>query len=921
MRRTLFVLSLATPALPACSSGSGNREGGCDSLLPGDIIVTEIMSNPDGDDKGQEWFELYNATSELSALGGVDVVYSRPDATDAKTHTITGLDVDAGGYVVLGAMLNDPTLLAPHVQYGYGNDLGEMRQSDGRVAVVCGDTVIDAALYEESGDGTSRAYTGDRTPDAAGNDDLALWCDSTTEFAPGSFGTPGAVNDACPITAPAGSCIEDGAARPIVAPGPGDIVITEFHSNPAIVEDAAGEWIEVRANAAFDLNDVLVGRDEDEPDPLTVAECIHLEPGDYALIAREIEANGGLPPVDATFSFSLINSNGSLFVANADEELDRVTWTSSESGAATALAPEFSDPTENDDEANWCPATAPYGDGDFGTPGEENTACGGVSADTCLDGGTPRDIRRPGPGGLLVTELHPNPAAVGDTEGEWFELYANEDFDLNGLELSRTEGEIDETIVDPNCLPVATGGYAVIARERKANGGLPQVDATFGFSLVNSDGYLAIGSAGTVIDELGYASSFDGATRSLDPAFTDPADNDDETRWCAGTTAYGDGDLGTPGEANPACGGVATGTCLDGDTERDVISPTVGQLVITEIMPDPSAVTDANGEWFELLATGDFDLNGVSFGHAPGDPDSTLEPAGPCLEVGAGQRVVIAKSIDPLVNGDLPQADYSSGSLSLANAGGTLVVEIGATLIDQAGYAGATSGHAWTLDAALETAEANDLAENFCVASDLIGDGPDFGTPGTTGPSCGGKVNPDQCLDGGVPRDIVVPQDGDLVISEFMANPDVVSDTDGEWFEIHATADVDLNGLEISRFAGGVWSLETTLMSGSCLEVTAGSSTLFARNLDAGINGGLPAPPFTFSFSLNNTNSGLRIGEAGTPLDDLNWAASTAGASTNVDPDGLTPAGNDVAANVCTGTVPYGPGDNLGTPGVDNSEC
>jgi hypothetical protein len=154
-----------------------------------------------------------------------------------------------------------------------------------------------------------------------------------------------------------------------------------------------------------------------------------------------------------------------------------------------------------------------------------------------------------------------------------------------------------------------------------------------------------------------------------------------------------------------------------------------------------------------------------------------------------------------------------------------------------------------------------------------------------------------------------------------MANPDVVSDTNGEWFEVFASANVDLNGLELSRFAGGVWELETTLTSGDCLEVTTGSSVLFARNADAGINGGLPAPDFVFSFSLNNTNSGLRIGEAGTPLDDLSWTGSTAGASTNIDPDGLTAAGNDLAANVCNGTAPYGPGDNLGTPGATNSEC
>ena len=29
--------------------------------------------------------------------------------------------------------------------------------------------------------------------------------------------------------------------------------------------------------------------------------------------------------------------------------------------------------------------------------------------------------------------------------------------------------------------------------------------------------------------------------------------NDDIGNWCDGVTAYGDGDLGTPGAANPTC--------------------------------------------------------------------------------------------------------------------------------------------------------------------------------------------------------------------------------------------------------------------------------------------------------------------------------------------------------------------------------
>jgi hypothetical protein len=39
---------------------------------------------------------------------------------------------------------------------------------------------------------------------------------------------------------------------------------------------------------------------------------------------------------------------------------------------------------------------------------------------------------------------------------------------------------------------------------------------------------------------------------ALDPAALDAAANDDGARWSAAVTPYGDGDLGTPGDANVA---------------------------------------------------------------------------------------------------------------------------------------------------------------------------------------------------------------------------------------------------------------------------------------------------------------------------------------------------------------------------------
>jgi hypothetical protein len=48
---------------------------------------------------------------------------------------------------------------------------------------------------------------------------------------------------------------------------------------------------------------------------------------------------------------------------------------------------------------------------------------------------------------------------------------------------------------------------------------------------------------------------------SLDPVSYDAALNDDGGAWCEGVAVFGDGDLGTPGSDNPACGQA----CADDD--------------------------------------------------------------------------------------------------------------------------------------------------------------------------------------------------------------------------------------------------------------------------------------------------------------------------------------------------------------------
>jgi len=88
------------------------------------------------------------------------------------------------------------------------------------------------------------------------------------------------------------------------------------------------------------------------------------------------------------------------------------------------------------------------------------------------------------------------------------------------------------------------------------------------------------------------------------------------------------------------------------------------RLIISEIMPDPATISDANGEWFELHNPGVAAVSLTGFQIASAN-DATVTIAG-AVSVPAGGYVVIAKNPDNAVNGGL-NAVASFGAMNLAN--------------------------------------------------------------------------------------------------------------------------------------------------------------------------------------------------------------------------------------------------------------
>src|SRR5262249_36644327 len=155
-----------------------------------------------------------------------------------------------------------------------------------------------------------------------------------------------------------------------------------------------------------------------------------------------------------------------------------------------------------------------------------------------LDKGTPRAIVKPAAGQLVITEFLADAAGTGnDGTQEWFEIKNTgaAAFDLNGLKLQGSTTTVN-TVSSADCKSVAPGAYALCAHgtDPATNGGLPAVDATFTFSLVQQgNGAISISDGTTVIDAVSWSSGIqDGASRQLDPGLTTSAANDDPANFC-----------------------------------------------------------------------------------------------------------------------------------------------------------------------------------------------------------------------------------------------------------------------------------------------------------------------------------------------------------------------------------------------------
>jgi hypothetical protein len=532
--------------------------------------------------------------------------------------------------------------------------------------------------------------------------------------------------------------------------GPGALVITEIFANPDGT-DTGKEWFEIfnpgdEPAELAGLSLMLSKADGSGQKKLTLpATAPALDPGAYLVFG---DHRTGEQPAWLGFTYadrlgSMGNTGGKLAVSCGATEVDSVTWTRAQkSGQSVGFdGAKTPNAVDNDPEDPWCYSTVSFAAGIRGSPGAPNEPCPTVSdPNTCFDpaSGERRATRPPAAGELFFSEIMANPHAASDSAGEWLELYAAADVDLNGLEVSIVGGS-KAVLSDTNCLAVTAGTYSVLARrlDPEENGGLENVAAVFTFDLPNTgDRALELKAGDVVVDRAPYANPADGKSLQANPQLLDATANDAPESWCPATAALPSGDFGTPGAENSACAaGPQPGTCVDPltATARAPVPPTAGQLVITEFMANPKAVDDTKGEWIELLAMAAFDLNGVELRNE--DTGRTTFASADCLSVAAGDLLLFARSTDPAQNGGLENVKAAFG-FSLSNSGArAIVVAHGADELDRITYGAVGDGVSRQLDPGSLDATANDADTTWCNGTDALASG-DKGSPGAPNRSC-----------------------------------------------------------------------------------------------------------------------------------------------------------------------------------------
>ncbi len=649
-----------------------------------DIIITEILCDPmEVSDNYGEWFELYN-----SGASAVDMTGWTISDDGGQSYTFAAISIEAGEFLVAGISGNMSLNGHVEVDIDYGGFTLD-NEYDEIILLDESQVEIDRVEYDNTQGwnvsvGTSMILLDFGTDNNVGSNwglSSKRWPEGT-----GDFGTPGELN-----TDPYSTL---------------DLVISEIMYDPYSSVDNYGEWFEVYNAGPDTANLRLFVFSDNGGQDFLVDEDVFIEPDGYAalVISNNFNLNGGVVGDFDYSGFVLDQTADEIIMTDFENtvvdivEYDELGSFPTAEGASIYLIDLESD---NADGSNWAVATLAWPDSeeDFGSPGYEN-----------------QDV--PPTPQIVVSEILYDPYSSVDNYGEWFELY-NAGVEVVNLRLWRFSDNGSNAFRPPNNLFVEPGEYCVlmISTNVGLNGNYAGNYDYTGFVLDNVEDEIFVQDiAGTLIDEVsyneaeGWPSAFGASIYLTDLG----ADNSDPAFWSISPNAWPGsfGDFGSPGEENPP------------------VAP-IPEIVITEIMYNPTASSDNYGEYFELYNAGSEAVNLRLWEFYDSANDYFF--VNTSLFVVPGQYIVLCVSLNTSLNGNV-MGDYDYNNFDLDNTSDEIYVkDIRGNLIDEVEYA---DGGGWPQATGasiylMSTDSDNNVGANWAISDELWpGSAGDFGSPG-----------------------------------------------------------------------------------------------------------------------------------------------------------------------------------------------
>jgi hypothetical protein len=330
----------------ACGVNFCEQDGTTRSLVKpqsGDLLLTEVFSDPKGVDHNQEWLEV-------TALKSVDlngvVIKQRTTKNIENTwqlHSSTCLHADAHEALLVQFTDVDDGLLVHGKALTNGASTFEIWYEN---------TLIDTASIPAVPVGHAANFDAALPLEAQANDAAESFCAATTSFADESFGTPGAANIPCKTV-----CEGD-------KPGPGEVQITEIFADPEGADDNR-DWLEItvaKGSGSVNLADLQIVNTNARASKRSwiLPDCLTVQRGTRLIIAGANASLNGAPAqtlLKGPTATLLYNEAATLELILDGEPLDNLGYPKPTSGKSYA----------RDDLGQWCVGKE--------TPGIANDPC------------------------------------------------------------------------------------------------------------------------------------------------------------------------------------------------------------------------------------------------------------------------------------------------------------------------------------------------------------------------------------------------------------------------------------------------------------------------------------------------------------------------------------------------------------------